>query len=173
MVPTNIQAHSMFRNRNKKNKGGVSPSKLPQSRVRVTFVVSEPICITGGTKYKNTKERGDIPGCAVCYCSPAWSRHNGTCLIHHVRPGLWQRKYYGSVYTLTSSVFSSGATTTTYDFLYTVNTTGYTGAGSGLDAVVFKVAAEANIVSSTLLNPTYGFGQPVLGDLAAGSGCSG
>lgn len=71
------------------------------------------------------------------------------------------------------SVFSSGATTTTNDFLYTVNTTGYTGGGTGLDAVAFKVADEANIVSSTLLNPTNGFGQRVLGDLAAASGCSG
>jgi hypothetical protein len=54
-----------------------------------------------------------------------------------------------------------------------MNTTGYTGAGSGLDAVAFKVADESNIVSGTLLNPTNDFGQPVLGDLAAASGCSG
>lgn len=81
---------------------------------------------------------------------------------------------FGSVYTLSTIDANTvvGATTTQYDFLYTVNTTGYTGAGTGLYAIAFKLANETDILSSTLLNPTNGFSQPVFGDLSAG-GCSG
>jgi hypothetical protein len=55
-----------------------------------------------------------------------------------------------------------------------VNTSGYTGAGSGLDAIAFKIANEANILGVSVTSQPLSFtGAPLpIGSLAAG-GCNG
>ena len=77
---------------------------------------------------------------------------------------------FGSVYTL--DVAHGGGTL--WNVTYTVNTSGYTGAGSGLDAIAFKIANEANILGvSVTSQPATFTGAPLpIGSLAAG-GCNG
>ena len=77
---------------------------------------------------------------------------------------------FGSVYTL--NVVNGGGSL--WNVTYTVNTSGYTGEGSGLDAIAFKIANEANIVSvSVTSQPATFTGAPLpIGSLAAG-GCNG
>ena len=61
-----------------------------------------------------------------------------------------------------------------WNVTYTVNTSGYTGAGSGLDAIAFKIANEANILGVSVTSQPLTFtGAPLpIGSLAAG-GCNG
>jgi hypothetical protein len=61
-----------------------------------------------------------------------------------------------------------------WNVTYTVNTSGYTGAGSGLDAIAFKIANEANILGVSVMSQPLTFtGAPLpIGSLAAG-GCNG
>jgi hypothetical protein len=77
---------------------------------------------------------------------------------------------FGSVYTL--DVAHGGGNL--WNVTYTVNTSGYTGAGSGLDAIAFKIANEANILGvSVTSQPATFTGAPLpIGSLAAG-GCNG
>ena len=77
---------------------------------------------------------------------------------------------FGSVYQL--NVQSGGGDL--YNVTYTVNTSGYTGAGSGLDAIAFKIANEANILGVSVTSQPLTFtGAPLpIGSLAAG-GCNG
>ncbi|WP_447980133.1 hypothetical protein [Candidatus Nitrospira bockiana] len=58
---------------------------------------------------------------------------------------------FGSVYTLVSQLVGSTTTTHTYDFLLSVNTAGYNGPGSGLDAVAIKTVAQDNHIVGTPL----------------------
>jgi len=79
---------------------------------------------------------------------------------------------FGSIYTLTTSLFGSTATTQTYDALLTINTAGYTGQGTGLDAAAVKIVAPENFISVTGFNLTSTFGAPTFVGLSA-NGCSG
>jgi len=79
---------------------------------------------------------------------------------------------FGSIYTLTTSLFSSTATTQTYDALLSINTAGYNGPGTGLDAAAVKIVAPENFISVTGFNLTSTFGAPSFVGLSA-NGCSG
>lgn len=79
---------------------------------------------------------------------------------------------FGSIYTLTTSLFGSTATTQTYDALLSVNTAGYNGQGTGLDAAAVKIVAAANLLSVTSFALPSTFGAPVASGLNA-SGCAG
>jgi hypothetical protein len=75
---------------------------------------------------------------------------------------------FGSVYTL--SVVDSG-TANLWNVTYSVDTTNYSGAGSGLDAIAFKITDNSsNILSTTITSQPTTFGSLTLGGLSAG-GC--
>jgi PEP-CTERM motif len=76
---------------------------------------------------------------------------------------------FGSVYQL--NVQSGGGDL--YNVTYTVNTSGYTGAGSGLDAIAFKITDNtSNILSTSIISQPATFSDPlIVGGLSAG-GCS-
>ena len=76
---------------------------------------------------------------------------------------------FGSVYTL--SVVDSG-TANLWNVTYSVDTTNYSGQGSGLDAIAFKITDNStNILNTTITSQPPTFGNLTLGGLAAG-GCS-
>lgn len=78
---------------------------------------------------------------------------------------------FGSTYTLTSTLFNSNSTTETHDFTLSINTSGYNGPGSGLDAVAIKtISKSSDIVSSSLIAPPATFGAASIGGLNA-NGC--
>jgi len=76
---------------------------------------------------------------------------------------------FGSVYTLDVQSVGDNHTVT-----YTVDTSGYTGAGTGLYGISFKITdQETNILGTSIISQPAGFSDPlILGGLAAG-GCSG
>ena len=76
---------------------------------------------------------------------------------------------FGSVYTL--SVVDSG-TANLWNVTYTVDTTNYSGAGSGLDAIAFKITDNSsNILNTTITSQPATFSDPlIVGGLSAG-GC--
>ena len=75
---------------------------------------------------------------------------------------------FGSVYTL--SVVDSG-TANLWNVTYSVDTTNYSGAGSGLDAIAFKITDNSsNILNTTITSQPPTFGSLTLGGLSAG-GC--
>ena len=76
---------------------------------------------------------------------------------------------FGSVYSL--DVQSGGGNL--YNVTYTVNTSGYTGAGSGLDAIAFKITNNtSNVLSTSIISQPLTFSNPlIVGGLSAG-GCS-
>jgi hypothetical protein len=76
---------------------------------------------------------------------------------------------FGSVYQL--NVQSGGGDL--YNVTYTVNTSGYTGAGSGLDAIAFKITDNTtNILNTSIISQPATFSDPlIVGGLSAG-GCS-
>ena len=75
---------------------------------------------------------------------------------------------FGSVYTL--DVVSGGGNL--WNVTYTVNTTNYSGQGSGLDAIAFKITANStNILSTSITSQPATFSDPlIVGGLSAG-GC--
>jgi hypothetical protein len=78
---------------------------------------------------------------------------------------------FGSIYTLTSTLFGSTSTTETHDFTLSVNTANYNGPGTGLDAVAIKtVSKSTDIVSSVLVPPPATFSAASVGGLSA-TGC--
>jgi hypothetical protein len=80
---------------------------------------------------------------------------------------------FGSIYTLTSSLISAGAATSTYNFTLTVDTSGYTGAGSGLEAVAIKtVSNSSDMTNPSLLSGPGTFTTAALDSLNA-NGCAG
>ena len=79
---------------------------------------------------------------------------------------------FGSVYTLTSALFSSTATTQTYNSTLAVNTAGYNGQGTGLDAAAIKIVAPSNFISITSFALPGTFGIPGASGLNA-NGCAG
>ena len=75
---------------------------------------------------------------------------------------------FGSVYTL--SVVDSG-TANLWNVTYSVDTTNYSGQGSGLDAIAFKITDNSsNILNTTITSQPPTFGSLTLGGLSAG-GC--
>jgi hypothetical protein len=75
---------------------------------------------------------------------------------------------FGSVYTL--SVVDSG-TANLWNVTYSVDTTNYSGQGSGLDAIAFKITDNSsNILNTTITSQPSTFGSLTLGGLSAG-GC--
>jgi hypothetical protein len=76
---------------------------------------------------------------------------------------------FGSVYSL--DVQSGGGNL--WNVTYTVNTSGYTGAGSGLDAIAFKITDNtSNVLSTSIISQPATFSNPlIVGGLSAG-GCS-
>lgn len=75
---------------------------------------------------------------------------------------------FGSVYTL--SVVDSG-TANLWNVTYSVDTTNYSGQGSGLDAIAFKITDNSsNILNTTITSQPATFGSLTLGGLSAG-GC--
>jgi len=83
--------------------------------------------------------------------------HDGTCA-----------SCFGSSYTLTVTKLSSGGGTTTYNTIYSVDTSGYSGGGSGLDAITYKIATEANILSTFATSQPAMFSDPLIcGSLSA------
>src|SRR5687767_1287300 len=75
---------------------------------------------------------------------------------------------FGSVYTL--SVVDSG-TANLWNVTYQVDTTNYSGQGSGLDAIAFKITDKSsNILNTTITSQPPTFGSLTLGGLSAG-GC--
>jgi hypothetical protein len=75
---------------------------------------------------------------------------------------------FGSVYTL--SVVDSG-TANLWNVTYSVDTTNYSGQGSGLDAIAFKITDNSsNILNTTIQSQPPTFGSLTLGGLSAG-GC--
>lgn len=79
---------------------------------------------------------------------------------------------FGSIYTLTSTLFGSTATTQTYDLTLSVNTAGYSGSGTGLDAVAIKTVDPSNFLSVTSFALPGTFAAPVVTGLSA-NGCGG
>ena len=79
---------------------------------------------------------------------------------------------FGSIYTLTTSLFSSTATTQTYNAALSVNTAGYNGQGTGLDAAGVKIVADSNLISVANGGMASTFGNPVLTGVNA-NGCAG
>ena len=77
---------------------------------------------------------------------------------------------FGSIYSLTTSLVSSTSTTETYNVAYSVDTSGYNGQGSGLDAVAFKTSSS--VISASLGSQPGTFGSALLNGLNA-NGCSG
>jgi hypothetical protein len=78
---------------------------------------------------------------------------------------------FGSIYTLNSTFFNSTSTTETHDFTLSVNTAGYNGPGSGLDAVAIKtVSKSSDIVSSALIAQPGTFSAATIAGLSA-NGC--
>ena len=71
----------------------------------------------------------------------------------------------GSVYSL--DVQSGGGNL--YNVTYTVNTSGYTGAGSGLDAIAFKITDNtSNVLNTSITSQPLTFSNPLLvGGLSA------
>ena len=66
---------------------------------------------------------------------------------------------FGSVYSL--DVQSGGGNL--YNVTYTVNTSGYTGPGSGLDAIAFKITDNtSNILSTSIISQPATFSDPLL-----------
>ena len=75
---------------------------------------------------------------------------------------------FGSVYTL--SVVDSG-TANLWNVTYSVDTTNYSGQGSGLDAIAFKITDNStNILNTTITSQPPTFGSLTLGGLSA-NGC--
>ena len=76
---------------------------------------------------------------------------------------------FGSVYSL--DVQSGGGNL--YNVTYTVNTSGYTGAGSGLDAIAFKITDNtSNVLTTSIITQPSTFSNPlIVGGLSA-NGCS-
>lgn len=79
---------------------------------------------------------------------------------------------FGSIYTLTTLLSSSTATTQTYNSTLAVNTAGYNGQGTGLDAAAIKIVAPSNFISVTSFALPGTFGSPGASGLSAG-GCGG
>jgi hypothetical protein len=77
---------------------------------------------------------------------------------------------FGSIYSLTTALVSSTATTETYNVSYSVDTSGYSGQGTGLDAVAFKTSSS--VISASLGAQPGTFGSALLNGLNA-NGCSG
>jgi hypothetical protein len=76
---------------------------------------------------------------------------------------------FGSVYTL--SVVDSG-TANLWNVTYSVDTTNYSGQGSGLDAIAFKITDNStNILNTTITSQPPTFGNLTLGGLSA-NGCA-
>ncbi len=78
---------------------------------------------------------------------------------------------FGSIYSL--DVQSGGGNL--YNVTYTVNTSGYTGVGSGLDAIAFKITDNtSNVLSTSITSQPLTFSDPLLvGGLSAGGCASG
>ena len=75
---------------------------------------------------------------------------------------------FGSVYTL--SVVDSG-TANLWNVTYSVDTTNYSGAGTGLESIAFKITDNSsNILNTTITSQPPTFGSLTLGGLSAG-GC--
>jgi hypothetical protein len=79
---------------------------------------------------------------------------------------------FGSIYTLTTSLSSSTATTQTYNASLSINTAGYNGSGTGLDAASVKIVADSNFVSVANGGMASTFGNPVATGINA-NGCAG
>jgi hypothetical protein len=80
---------------------------------------------------------------------------------------------FGSIYTLTSQLISAGSTTSTYNLTLTVDTSGYNGPGSGLNAVAIKtISKTSNATSASLLSGPATFTTAAFSGLNA-NGCSG
>jgi hypothetical protein len=78
---------------------------------------------------------------------------------------------FGSIYTLTvTQDGAAGATATTYDVTYSVNTSGYIGSGSGLEAINFKIANFNDIVGAPTVSGVTSFTSVILDNLSA-DGC--
>ena len=76
---------------------------------------------------------------------------------------------FGSVYSL--DVQSGGGNL--YNVTYTVNTSGYTGAGSGLDAIAFKITDNtSNVLSTSITSQPLTFSDPLLVGGLSANGCA-
>ena len=79
---------------------------------------------------------------------------------------------FGSVYKLE---VLSGGSSNVWNVNYTVDTSGYTGAGTGLDAIAFKITDNtSNVVSTSITSQPASFSNPlIVGGLSAGGCASG
>jgi hypothetical protein len=79
---------------------------------------------------------------------------------------------FGSVYTLTVSAGVPSGGGTLYNVNYAVDTTGYSGGGSGLEAIAFKITDNSSsILGTSITSQPPSFSDPlILGGLSAG-GC--
>ena len=80
---------------------------------------------------------------------------------------------FGSSYTLTVNEISSGGGNSTYNVLYSVNTTGYNGSGDYLNSVAFKVSNFGDIVTAPTVSGVTGFSGTAQFAGIDASGCSG
>ena len=78
---------------------------------------------------------------------------------------------FGSVYTLNVQEVGSGGGNTTYNVTYSVDTSGYSGAGTGLDAIAFKVSTFNNIVTAPSVAGVASFSTPAILDGLSAGGC--
>jgi len=78
---------------------------------------------------------------------------------------------FGSIYTLTVTQDGAAGVNTTYDVEYKVDTSSYTGTGSGLDAVNFKIATFDNIVSIGSVTGEASFAGAAILDNISANGC--
>ena len=78
---------------------------------------------------------------------------------------------FGNVYTLSVAEVSSGAVNTTYNVTYSVNTTNYSGQGTGLDAIAFKVSNFNDIVTAPSVAGVSSFSSPAVLDGLSAGGC--
>jgi hypothetical protein len=78
---------------------------------------------------------------------------------------------FGSVYSLGVQEVGSGGGNTTYNVTYSVNTTNYSGQGTGLDAIAFKIANFNNIVTAPTVAGVGTFSSPSVLDGLSANGC--
>jgi len=78
---------------------------------------------------------------------------------------------FGSVYTLSVNEVGSGGGNTTYNVTYSVDTSGYSGAGTGLDAIAFKVSNFNDIVTAPTVSGVATFSTPAVLDGLSAGGC--
>jgi hypothetical protein len=130
------------------------------------------ICNTGGIQDMRTRKKvatflSALFGAALLF--GAGTTAHALSITYSDATGCGGSTCFGSVYQL--DVQSGGGNL--YNVTYTVDTSGYTGVGTGLDAIAFKITNNtSNILNTSIISQPATFSDPLLvGGLSAG-GCA-